>query len=81
VRRRCLIVVPMPMPEAPRMSKCCSICTVALDPCGDLPFTSWGRWKCLGGGADGFNGWSAACGCGTKYRCGALLGGGVWRHA
>ena len=39
----------------------------------DLPFTSWGRWQCLRGGADGLNGCSAACGCGTEYRCGALL--------
>jgi len=42
-----------------------SICTVTLDPCGDLPFTSWGRWQCLRGGADGLHGCSAACGCGT----------------
>jgi hypothetical protein len=27
--------------------KYCSICAVNLDPCGDLPFTSWGRWQCL----------------------------------
>jgi hypothetical protein len=46
-------------------SKCFSICTVTLDPCGDLPFTSWGRWQCLRGGADGLNGCYAACGCGT----------------
>ena len=46
--------------------KCCSICTVTLDPFGDLPFKSWGRWQCLRGGADGLNGYSAAaCGCGT----------------
>jgi hypothetical protein len=25
-------------------SKYCSICTATLGPCGDLPFTSWGRW-------------------------------------
>jgi hypothetical protein len=55
----------------------CSICTVTLDSCGDLPFTKWGRWQCVRGGADGLNGCSAACGCGTEYRCGALLGG--WR--
>jgi hypothetical protein len=55
-------------------SKYCSICTVTLDPCGDLPFASWGRWQCLRGGADGLNGLSAACGCGTEYRCEALLG-------
>jgi hypothetical protein len=24
-------------------SKYCSICTLALGPCGDLPFMSWGR--------------------------------------
>ena len=29
-----------------------SMCTVTLDPCGGLPFTSWGRWQCLRGGAD-----------------------------
>jgi hypothetical protein len=55
-------------------SKYCSICTVTLDPCGDLPFTSWGRWKCLRGDADGLNSCYAACGCGTEYRCGALPG-------
>jgi hypothetical protein len=54
--------------------KYCSICTVTLDPCGDLPFTSWGRCPCLRGGADGLNGCYAACGCGTEYRSGALLG-------
>jgi hypothetical protein len=59
-------------------SKYCSICTVTLGPCGDVPFTSWGRWQCLRGGTDGFNRLNAACGCGTEYRCGALLGGGVW---
>jgi hypothetical protein len=59
--------------------KYCSICTVTLGPCGDLTFT--GRWLCLRGGAGGFNGRFAACGCGTDYRCGALLGGDVWRHA
>jgi hypothetical protein len=26
---------------AAEQSKYCSICTVTLDPCGDLPFTSW----------------------------------------
>ena len=60
-------------------SEYCSICTVTLDPYGDLPFTSWGRWKCLRGGADGS--YYAACGCGTEYRCEALPGGGVLRHA
>jgi hypothetical protein len=55
-------------------SKYCSICTVTLDPCGDLPFTSWCRWQCLRGGADGLNGCYAACGCGTEYRYGAVLG-------
>jgi hypothetical protein len=59
----------------------CSICTVTLDPCGYLSFTSWGRWQCLRGGADGLNGCSATCDCGTDYRFGALLGGDVWRHA
>jgi hypothetical protein len=57
-----------------------SICTVALDPYGDLPFTSWGRWQCLRGGEDGLNGCYAACGFGTEHRCGALLGGDVLRH-
>jgi hypothetical protein len=28
---------------AAEQRKYCSICTVTLDPCGDLPFTSWGR--------------------------------------
>jgi hypothetical protein len=37
---------------AAEQSKYCSICTVTLDPCGNLPFTSWGRWQCLRGGAD-----------------------------
>jgi hypothetical protein len=54
---------------ASEQRKNCSICTVTLDPCDDLPFTSWGRWQCLCGGADGLNGCSAACGCGTKYWC------------
>ena len=62
-------------------SKYCSICTITLDPCDDLPFTSWGRWQCLRGGAGSLNGSYTACGCGTEYRWGALLGGGVWRHA
>jgi hypothetical protein len=55
--------------------KYCSICLVTLGPCGDLPLTSWGRWQCLRGDADGLNGCSAACGYGTDYRFGALLGG------
>jgi hypothetical protein len=60
---------------AAERSKNCSICTVTLDPCGDLPFTSFGRWHCLRGGADvGLNSRYAACGCGTEYRCGALPG-------
>ena len=50
---------------AAEQSKCCSICTVTLDPFGDLLFTSWGRWRCLRGGADGLNGFYAACGCGS----------------
>jgi hypothetical protein len=58
----------------------CSICTVTLGPCCDLTFTSWGRWQCLRGGADGLNSSHAACGCGAEYRCGALPGGDVWRH-
>jgi hypothetical protein len=58
-----------------------SIGTVTLDPCGDLAFTSWGSWQCLNGGAGGLDGCYAACGCGTEYRCGARLGGDVWRHA
>ena len=41
---------------AAEQSKCCSICTATLGPYGDLPFTSWGRWQCFRGGADGFNG-------------------------
>ena len=65
---------------AAEQGKYFSICTAALDPCGDLPFTSWGRWQCLRGGADGSSGFYGACGCGAEYRCGALLGGGVWRH-
>jgi hypothetical protein len=32
------------------------------------------------GGAGGLNGCYAACGCGTEYRCGALLVGDVSRH-
>ena len=67
---------------AAEQSKYCSICTVTLGHCGDLPFTSSGRWRCLRGGADaGLNSCYAACGCGTKYWHGALLGEGVWRHA
>jgi hypothetical protein len=66
---------------AAEQSKYCSICTVTLGPCCDLPFTSWGRRQYLRGGAEGLNGCSAVCGCGTEYRCGALLGGDVWRHA
>jgi hypothetical protein len=33
-------------------SKKCFICAIAFGPCGDLPVTSWGRWKSLRGGAD-----------------------------
>jgi hypothetical protein len=66
---------------AAEQSEYCSICAVTPDPCGDLPFKSWGRWQCLRGGADGLNGCYAACGCGTEYWCGALLGGDVWQHA
>ena len=61
---------------AAEQSKYCSICTVTLDPCG---VTSWGRWQCRRGGADCLNGCYAVCGCGTEYRCGALLGGDLWR--
>ena len=62
-------------------SKYFSMCTLALDPCGDLRFTTWDRWQCLRGGAGGFHGCYAACGRGTEYRCGVLLGGDVWLHA
>jgi hypothetical protein len=55
-------------------SKYCFICTVTLCPCGDLLFTSWGRWQCLRGGADaGLDSCYAACSCGTEYQC--------WGHA
>jgi hypothetical protein len=60
--------------NAAEQSKYFPICTVTLEPCDDLPFTSWGRWQCFRDGADGLNGSYAACGCGTEYRCGALLG-------
>jgi hypothetical protein len=30
---------------AAELSKYCFICTVTLDPCGDLPFTRWGCWQ------------------------------------
>jgi hypothetical protein len=62
---------------AAEQSKYCSIYTVTLGACGELPFTSWGRWQCLRGGANGLNGCSAACACGNEYRCGAVLGGDV----
>jgi hypothetical protein len=63
-------------------SKYCSTCTVTPGPCGDLPFTRWGRWQCLRGGADvDLNSCYAVCGCGTEYRCGALPRGDVWQHA
>ena len=53
----------------------CSICTIALGPCGDLHFTSWGHWKYFRGGADvGLNSCCEVCGCGTEYRCEALTG-------
>ena len=68
--------------SAAEQIKCCSIRTVTPGLYGDLPFTSWGRWQCLRGGADeGLNSCYASCGCGTEYRCGALPGGDVWRHA
>jgi hypothetical protein len=59
---------------AAEQKKYCSISTVTLGPCGDLPFTSWGRWQCLRSGADGLNGCYAVCGCGTEYRFGACWG-------
>ena len=62
-------------------SKYCFVCTVALGPCGDLSFTSLGRWQCLRGGGGGLKSCYAACGCGTEYRCGAQPGVDVWRHA
>jgi len=50
--------------------------------CGDLPFTSRGRWQCFRVGADaGLNSFYAACGCGAEYRRGVLPGRGAWRHA
>jgi hypothetical protein len=59
-----------------------SICTVTLYPRGDFPFTSLGRWQCLRGGADaGLSSCYAVCGCGIEYRCGALPGRDVRRHA
>jgi hypothetical protein len=36
--------------------KLVSCAYITLGPCGDLPFTSWSRWQCLRGGADGLNG-------------------------
>ena len=60
-----------------KQSQYCTIGTVTFDPCGDLPLTSWGRWQCLRGGAGGMKSCYTACGCGTEYRCGALLGGDV----
>jgi hypothetical protein len=54
-----------------------SICTVTLCLCGDLPFTSWGCWQCLRGGADGLDSCYAACGCGTENRREAPPGGDV----
>jgi hypothetical protein len=43
------------------------ICTVTLGPCEDLsfsrPFSSWGRWQCICGGADAdLSSCYAACG-------------------
>jgi hypothetical protein len=60
---------------AAEQSKYYPMCTVTLDPCGDLPFTSWGRWLCLRGGADGLISCYAACGCGTEYMCWGPAGG------
>ena len=63
---------------APEQSKYCYICTVILEPCGDLPFTCLSRWQCLRGGADvGLNSCYAVCGCGTEYRYEVLPGGDV----
>jgi hypothetical protein len=45
---------------AAEQSKYCSIYAVTLDPCGDLPVASWGRWQRLCGGADGLNSFYAA---------------------
>jgi hypothetical protein len=51
---------------AAEQSKYFFICTVTLDPCGNLPFKSWGRWQCLRGGAvKCLNNCYTACGCGT----------------
>jgi hypothetical protein len=56
---------------AAEQSEYCSICTVTLETCGDLPFTSWGRWQRLRGRAYvGLTSFYAVRGCGTKYRCG-----------
>jgi hypothetical protein len=66
---------------AAEQSKCCSICTVTLDPYRNLPFTSLDRWQCLRGDAGNLKGCYAACACGTEYRCGVLPGGDVWRYA
>ena len=55
-------------------SKYCFIYAVTLDPCGDFPFTSWGRWQRPRDGAGSLSGYSAACGCGTDYRCGPYWG-------
>jgi hypothetical protein len=68
---RLRLVVPRPMPAA----------VASIDPYGDLPFTSWGRWQSLRSGAGGLNSCYTACGCGKEYRCGVPLGGGMWRHA
>jgi hypothetical protein len=44
----------------------CFICTVTLEPFGDLTFMSWGRWQFLCGGADvGLSNCYAVSGCGT----------------
>ena len=61
-------------------SKHCSICTVTLTLAAIYLSRVGGRWQCLRGGAGGLNG-CYACGCSTEYRCGALLGGELWRHA
>ena len=57
---------------AAEKSKYCCICTITLDPYGDLPFTSRGRWQCVRGGADvGLNNCYAVCGCDTFKNVGA----------
>jgi hypothetical protein len=49
-------------------SKYCSICTVTLGSCGDLSFTSLGRWKCLRGGAGAVFFYQLLCRLQLRYR-------------